>query len=109
LGIRMYQEVGLKPEAEAFLNENALRKPTSFCPHCNGVLSEGFDVIHVEHHDSFYEDGPYLRTIVLKDGRITKEVVQEEPWSSGPVCFLCLEIDGQMMFEWTQDEIEEQL
>ena len=107
--MKMYQEVGLKPEAEAFLNENALMKSTSFCPHCNGVLSEGFDVIRVEHRDSFYEEGPSLREIALKDGRIAKEVVQAEPWSSGPICFLCLEIDGQRMFEWTEEEIGERL
>jgi len=34
------------------------------------------------------------------------EVVQAEPWSSGPVIFTCLEVDGERIGEWPQKEID---
>ena len=108
MGIRMYQEVGLNPEAESFLAENGLKKPGAFCPNCSHILSYTLDSKVYEKKDSFYGDGPNLREINLVDGRIAREVVQTEPWSSGPVAFFCLEIDGVRMFEWSEKEIIEQ-
>lgn len=36
--------------------------------------------------------------------RVYNEVVQDSPWSSGPVIFCCLECEGKPLFEWVQDE-----
>lgn len=38
------------------------------------------------------------------DGSIYKEVVQVEPWSSGPMIFTCLmDEDGNTLFQWILD------
>jgi len=105
MGIRMYQEMGLTAEAEAFLAQNVVKVVTRRCE-CGRVISEGPKIIKSEHHDSFYDDGPDLKTYELKDGKLAKEIIQAEPWSSGPVCFMCLEIDGKHMFEWSEEEVE---
>lgn len=62
-----------------------------------------------EHVDSFYGDGPTLHTygasVIGREVKV-KEVIQAEPWSSGPVCFLCLELeDGTRIGEWSEEEI----
>jgi hypothetical protein len=107
--MRMYQEIGLKPEARTFLDENARMVPGARCPNCSHILSMVMDDEIYEHQDSFYDDGPSLRKINLKDGRVALEVVQAEPWSSGPCAFFCLEIDGKRYFEWTDEEIDERI
>lgn len=40
----------------------------------------------------------------LCSGRVAREVEQVCPWSSGPMIFTCLEIDGVMRFRWKEDE-----
>jgi hypothetical protein len=42
----------------------------------------------------------------LKDGRVVREIEQASPWSSGPVIFTCLEVDGERIGEWSQEEID---
>lgn len=107
--MRMYQEIGLKPEAKKFLEENAIKIPHSFCPACGHILSFKFDTVTYEFHNSFYGDGPHLQEYKLKNGTKVREIIQAEPWSSGPMAFFCLEMDGMRMFEWTSEEIEERL
>jgi len=107
MGIRMYQEVGLKPEAIRFIEENAVQEPDQICPYCKEVISYKPSFVVYEKVDSFYGDGPALREFKLKDGRIAREVVQAEPWSSGPVSFFCLEVDGVRVFEWSEEEIDD--
>lgn len=108
MGIRCYQEVGLRSDARAFLDENANRVPGMSCPKCGEVISWKMDSICYETKESFYDDGPALQEYNLKDGRKVKEVVQAEPWSSGPMAFFCLEFeDGTRMFEWTEEEIDD--
>jgi hypothetical protein len=108
----MYQEVGLKPEAEAFLSENVEMIPNedNKCPNCGHILSHKRNSVTYEKHDSFYGDGPSLQEYTLKDGTKVKEIVQAERWSSGPTAFFCLEKeDGTRMFEWTEEEINSNL
>jgi len=105
----MYQKVGLKPEAQSFLDEMVRRVDGSRCPHCGGVLSFKMDSRIYKKVNSFYGEGPALQEFTLKDGRKCREIIQAEPWSSGPCAFFCLEIDGERMFEWTYDEIQEYL
>jgi len=43
-----------------------------------------------------------------REGAVIREVVQETPWSSGPMYFTCLEVDFNnggkaMMYEWHHD------
>ena len=45
----------------------------------------------------------------LVDGTLVKEIVQDQPWSSGPVTFTCLEYKGKKVAKWTRKEIQEQL
>jgi hypothetical protein len=108
---RSWQFVGLKPEATAWLDENVrtVREPAGKCPTCSrdGYVQCSREVISSTKHDSFYGEGPTLHVYRLKDGRKVVEVVQDEPWSSGPVTFLCLEVDGKRMFEWPQADIDE--
>jgi len=107
MGIRMTQVVGLKLEAETWLDANGIQVPTSFCPHCNGVLSTGLQSEVYGHCPGMFDDGPALRTYQLKDGKTVREVEQCSPWSSGPVIFLCLEDEnGVRMFEWSELEIK---
>lgn len=109
MGIRMYQEVGLKPEARKFLHENCKMLPDLVCPDCGKVISTKLDCEIYEHEDSFYDDGPNLKKYNLKDGTVAFEVVQAEPWSSGPVSFFYLEIGGKRRFTWTEAEMREYL
>jgi len=107
--MRCFQLMGLTPEAENFLSVNCATEPdmNSLCPHCGKPTKEQRIVLGVKHVESFYTDGPDLHTYKLKDGRIIKEIIQAEPWSSGPVSFLCLELeDGTRIGEWSQEEID---
>ena len=103
----------LLPEAEHFLEENVIKIVDKKCPHCGGPISEKFDVISEINRDSFYDDGPTLRTMRMKDGRFVREIVQCEPWSSGPYSFICLEVSlsenfdvKETLFKWTDKQIE---
>ena len=59
----------------------------------------------------FHEKIP-LRKWKAPKGGVVREYVQESPWSSGPMLFLCLDLDRQnesgkhlpnLMFEWIHD------
>ena len=111
--MRCYQEVGLKTEALIWLNENVelIDDENMKCPHCGIAISKKRHAISTNHVDMFYGDGPELFTYKTKDGRIISEIVQTSPWSSGPMAFLCLQDDntGEKMFEWTENEIMENI
>jgi hypothetical protein len=85
-------------------------KDCNFCPHCGKPSGQ---IMDMEVYDSetgvgygMFNDGPPLYKYNLKDGRTAYEVVQTVPWSSGPMIFLCLEIDKEKQFLWTEKEIE---
>jgi hypothetical protein len=109
MGIRMYQERGLTPAAIEFLEKNVVEKPGMICEKCGHIMTKTWDCRVYKNVDSFYGDGPHLQEYTLKDGRKAREVVQTEPWSSGPVAFFCLEIGGEELFSWTDEEIDEAL
>jgi hypothetical protein len=102
--MRCHQYVGLTKEADEFLAAHVERIPDVVCPKCKEVISTKPHILSVVKEDAFYGDGPNLRTYVLKDKRLAKEVVQVQPWSSGPMSFICLEIDEKRWFEWKADE-----
>ena len=101
--MRCYQHVGLTEEAELFLKENVKMVPHVVCPKCQEVISHQPRVLKSKVVDMFYGDGPSCNTYELKDGRVAEEVVQVAPWSSGPMGFMCLVIDGKPHFEWVLD------
>lgn len=105
--MRCTQYVGLSIESRVFLDENANRIGGGICPHCGEHSREKFETIKDGRFicGMFNEELP-LTTFRLKDGRIAMEVVQADPWSSGPVIFTCLEIDGVRVAEWRQEDID---
>lgn len=105
---KSYQEIGLTQDAKDFLAENCEKIPKTVCPKCGEVVTTREHAEVYEQRDSFYGDGPWLQNYYLKDGTTVKEVVQCEPWSSGPCAFFCLEKeDGTKMFLWSVEEIKE--
>jgi len=98
--------MGLTPDAEDFLRENVIRIPDVICPKCGEVITTKMDTSVLRREALFYDDGPAIIEYKLKDGRTCTEIIQCSPWSSGPMGFMCLEIDGKHMFEWTDEEIE---
>jgi len=104
--MRCYQHIGLTDEAEHFLDVNAETESVK-CPTCGCGTVTRRKILKTEEEALFYDDGPLLQTYLLKDGRECKEAVQCAPWSSGPMGFLCLEIDGEEVFKWTEKEIED--
>jgi hypothetical protein len=98
--MRCYQFVGLTNEAKKFLEENVEMIPNMVCPDCGKVLTTKQNIINTETMDLFYGDGPTVNQYRLNDGRVISEVVQGVPWSSGPMAFLCLLIDGVEEFKW---------
>lgn len=103
--MRIYQEIGLKKEAERWLKENIQKTTINYCPTCKRS-DTAINEREYEHQDLFYGDGPHLKEYFLNDGRRVREVVQAEIWSSGPMVFLCLEYDDKTrIFQWTNKEI----
>jgi len=100
--------MGLTPEAEDWLNKNVVFEDDVICPHCGKAISQKRKVVESIQHDSFYGDGPLLETYITKDGRLVSKAIQAEPWSSGPVCFLCLmyQDTGERFALWSPEEIE---
>ena len=105
--MRCFQFMGLTDVAEEWLDKHCAQVPGETCPHCYEVLTWKKVVVSEKHLDSFFGDGPTLHVYRLKNGNTVKEVVQAEPWSSGPVCFLCLELeDGSKIGKWSEEEID---
>lgn len=102
---RQYNGEYLKEEAQEWLNEHVTATISSTCPTCRHVTPAVKRIVSEKHEDLFYGDGPNLPTYELKDGNEVDVIVQASPWSSGPYAFLCLELKGVKMFEWTEEEI----
>ena len=107
--MRCTQEAGLRQEAKEFLDQQCLREPTNFCKHCGKPNGETVKrkVYDDSRSSGMFEDGPLLYEYELKDGTKVKEVVQANPWSSGPVIFLCLEREDKTRIgEWPDEDID---
>jgi hypothetical protein len=76
------------------------------CPECNYVISQKKSIRIYETKDAFSEDDLALFEYDLQNGDIVREFLQAQPWSSGPMSFLCLEINGKKIFEWKDEEID---
>jgi hypothetical protein len=105
--MRCTQFVGLTGEARDFLDGNVNMVDSRPCPHCGKMTETEMEKIDEGRFTvgMFDEEIP-LSTYRLKDGRIAREVVQADPWSSGPVIFTCLEVEGLRIGEWPQEAID---
>lgn len=109
--MRCTQIRGLSNEALAFLRDNRRQPPPSVaCPTCGHrqrKLPDDHRVWASASAEGMFDDGPELWEYTLADGRVVREVVQDVPWSSGPVIFLCLMDEAGTKFcEWPQEEID---
>ena len=113
MGIRMTQWVGLRDDAEAWLNQNCVNiKKFDTCPHCGGEINVRYIASCRKYANAYGMNDEELSLYIydIKDGTTLKEVEQASPWSSGPVIFTCLEDEnGNRRFQWTDEEIEENL
>jgi hypothetical protein len=107
--MRCEQIIGLKREAVKHLCEHTNRVPHEFCPHCKEVVRYKKDTIFYDKYELSFGGSYDLIEYRLVSGETMREVVQEVKWSSGPCVFLCLEQDGRRMFEWTEEEIKQEL
>jgi len=100
----MDQHKGLTEEAQEFLAEHVEQVPHGHCPHCGEPL--GLTFKREEHASYFgmFEDEYPLWSYTLRNGSTVREIVQAEPWSSGPVFFLCLVMeDDTRLGEWSEE------
>lgn len=106
--MRCTQIAGLSREAINWLNENQKEPECEECPHCgHRKITDAHDRVYGDAKLlGMFEDGPDLFEYDLKEGGVAREVVQTVPWSSGPVIFLCLEVDGKRIGEWSQKDID---
>ena len=105
---RELQFIGLPKEANLFLhNDDVL----TTCPTCKHDYWTGKYTMKVyEEQDMFHGSMIDLHDYYLNDVLIYREVVQADPWSSGPVVFLKLvDADGKDVFTWTMEQIDSYL
>ena len=104
--MRTYQHIGLRSDAQQWLKEMVKKVPDIKCPDCGKVITERDSKSVWDTVDTGYGDMD-LYEYNLADGTVVKEVMQCMPWSSGPMGFLCLEVGGELWFQWTEEEIED--
>ena len=103
---RFTQYIGISPEASEFLSRNNNKVLTKYHM-TDGIVFEPvmgsiYEVnIKREENETSYSPIDDVRTYV--------EVVQAEPWSSGPMIFTCLldVASGEKCFLWKQEKIDE--
>ena len=105
--MRMTQNMGLPPAADAFLKRECLRALNHECPTCHHKT--GGEMVCEVYEDAseqgMFDDGPQLRKYTLNGGSTVKEVVQCTPWDCGPMIYLCLKDDyGNTLFQWPKEE-----
>jgi hypothetical protein len=97
----MTQPQGLSGEAESFLAKNAMCiNPCSCCGRHLGYVKLEVD------RTGMFDELP-LYQYRLKDGRTATEIVQANPWSSGPMVFLKLAVSSGELFEWDRETIDD--
>lgn len=106
--MRMDQWIGLTQEAQDYLEKHCRVVPNIVCPDCGCVITESKDCkAYEEVEGMFGTPAGALHEYKLKHGPVAKEIVQGAPWSSGPCFFVCLEIEGERCFEWSEKEIDD--
>ena len=118
--MRCTQIMGLTKAAHQFLQENCATTPINKCPTCGHTT--GGETIKQTYKDcsdfGLCDDGPILNEYTLKDGRKVREVIQADPWSSGPMFFLALiyvedfVLENQLeklLYPWSRASIENEV
>jgi len=104
---RFTQYIGLSKEACDFLDKHE-HKELGYYHMTEGIAMEEVSgrIIEVTVHKATEEDakyGDFMDTV-----RLFVEVVQAEPWDSGPMIFTCL-MDiptGEKKFLWSDEDID---
>lgn len=106
--MRCWQPYGLSAAAQEFLNGSGVleESETSACPHCGKTIMAvkrlKFTVYKTAERG--FGESDDLEEWSLQDGRKARRVQDFCVWSSGPMTFDCLEIDGKKEFQWTAEE-----
>ena len=121
MGIREDQFPGLNKWAEAFV---AGEQKLAYIAKLKKIYPDGreeqapdqeiYASTIKKEEDGRYYTGMFgteyaLHQYIFPDGKVYKEYVQEEPWSSGPCFFLALkDEEGRSVAEslWTEDEVD---
>jgi hypothetical protein len=105
--MRCTQYFGLSASALEFLDTNAKKPEFKTCPTCGNeqIVKPSARIYASAKEQGMFSDGPELYEYDLQDGRVAREVVQAVPWSSGPCIFLCLEIDGEKVCQWPEEDL----
>lgn len=107
---RCYHHIGLKEEAQKWLEENCVMSPSIVCPGCGLTIAEKLKVVKSHFEEMFYCDGAPLNTYEAKDGELVEEKMHDYvPWASGPFGFVYLEKNGKSMFKWKRKEMDSYL
>ena len=102
---RTMHDMGLTETASDWLVHNCVLEEYDYCPHCGKPTKNRLKIIHAVHLDTFFASGPILHMYELVTGGYVEEIVQVEPWSSGPWTFLCLRLDtGKRIGEWRSED-----
>lgn len=106
--MRCTQIIGLRKEAEEFLEKWCSKITDKWCPSCGTAVHQvrSAKIYYDAGEEGMFEDGPQLMEYDLINGTKVREIVQASPWSSGPCIFLCLETEDKVrLFEWSQEDI----
>ena len=98
--MRCTQPMGLSPDAMEFLQENAVKK--DLCTHCGRF--DGYEKKVIGDYGMYESEDLY--EYKLTNGKVAREAVQAEIWSSGPMVWLKLIVDGKE-FLWDEEDIHE--
>ena len=107
---RSTQVIGLNHKAEAWLKENAKEDWIGdSCPHCGKKIEKDFVMTFSDNISGLCGEEIPLYKYLLKDGNWVQEAEQLSPWSSGPMIFTALKLDGKWIKEtlWTNKEVNE--
>jgi len=114
---RSTQFIGLSPSALKFVNEKCHKEPVVTCD-CCGHSKGGNFITKIDRHTSgmFEEEIPLTTFYMYAPSPVgekvfeVKEVVQCDPWSSGPMIFTHLQLEnGEFIGSWTDEEINKMI
>ena len=105
--MRYAQFIGLTTKAKELLNSYKEQKTCLTCSHVTTPWKDNFEAKYYKHIiGMFGEIEGEFHEYYLNEEFLFREIIQAEPWSSGPVIFLALEKkDGTLIHPWTEDEI----
>jgi len=114
----MDQYIGLKPEAVNYLNREMVPvSATIDVDFATRTIESKIETlvrreVYSQINGAWQDIVANLHEYTWPSGEVCREIIQAEPWSSGPMYFLCLEITGgenagQKIYEWTDEEMSQ--